>query len=136
MWNYIWVSITTGILFGVLDGVINANALAQRLYEAYKPIARTSVNALAGILIDLAYGFALAGLFLLLCRSLPGSSGWKKGLSFGLMLWFLRVLMSVLSQWMMYEIPGGTLGYTLLTGLAEMLLIGLFIGLTLRPTGA
>ena len=132
MWNYIWVSLVAGVLFGILDGVINANPLAQRLYEAYKSIARSSVNAVAGILIDLAYGFVMAGLFLLLYKSLPGAAGWTKGLSFGLITWFFRVLMSVASQWVMYRIPPAALAYTLLTGLAEMLLVGLFLGLTLR----
>ena len=133
MWNYIWVSLVGGVLFGVLDGVINANPLAQRLYEAYKPIARTSVNSVAGILIDLAYGFVMAGLFLLLYKSLPGAAGWTKGLSLGLIAWFFRVLMSVASQWLMYRIPPAALGYTLFTGFGEMLLVGLFLGLTLRP---
>ena len=133
MWNYIWVSVSAGVLFGILDGVINANPLAQRLYEAYKPIARSSVNAVAGILIDVAYGFVMAGLFLLLYKSLPGVAGWTKGLGFGLIAWFFRVLMSVASQWIMYRIPPAALAYTLLTGLGEMLLIGLFLGLTLRP---
>ena len=132
MWNYILVSLAGGLLFGILDGVINANPLAQRLYEAYKPIAKTSVNAVAGIAIDLVYVFVMAGLFLLLHKSLLGGAGWLKGLSFGLIAWFFRVLMSVASQWMMYRIPPAALAYTLLTGLAEMLLIGLFLGLTLR----
>lgn len=134
MWNYIWVSLASGVLFGALDGAINANPLAQRLYEAYKPIARTSINPIAGILIDLAYGFIMAGLFLLLYKSLPGAAGWTKGLSFGLIAWFFRVLMSVASQWIMYRIPPAALAYTLFTGLGEMLLVGLFLGLTLRPT--
>lgn len=136
MWNYIWVSVVTGILFGALDGLINANPLAQRLQEVYKPIARNSINAAAGVIIDLLYGFVLAGLFLLLHRSLPGDSGWLKGLSFAAIAWFFRVLMSVASQWMMYRVPQATLGYTLLTGLGEMLLLGLFLGLTLKPAGA
>jgi len=133
MWNYVVISIAGGVMFGVLDGLINANPLAQRLYEAYKPIARTSVNAFAGMVIDLAYGFIMAGLFLLLYRSLPGASGWIKGLSFGLIAWFFRVLMSVASQWMMYRLPPAALAYTLFTGLGEMLLIGIFFGLTLHP---
>ena len=132
MWNYVVVSLAAGILLGTLDGVINANRLAQRLYQAYKPIARSSVNALAGILIDLAYGFVLAALFLLLYRSLPGESGWTKGLSFGLIAWFLRVAMSVASQWVMYRIPPAALAYTLVTGLAEMLAVGLLLGIALR----
>ena len=57
MSGYVIVSVVGGILFGILDGVINANSLAQRLYAVYKPIARTSINPLAGIAIDLVYGF-------------------------------------------------------------------------------
>jgi hypothetical protein len=104
MTRYIIVSVVSGILFGTLDGIINANPLAQRLYEVYKPIARTSVNALAGIMIDLAYGFILAAMFLLLYKSLPGETGWIKGISFGLLVWFLRVVMGVASQWMMFNV--------------------------------
>ncbi len=52
MRRYVIVSLTSGILFGVLDAVINANPLAQRLYEFYRPIARASVNAPAGVVID------------------------------------------------------------------------------------
>jgi hypothetical protein len=45
----------------------------------------------AGILMDLAYGFALAGLFVLLFDSLPGTGGLIKGLSFAAVLWFRTV---------------------------------------------
>ena len=44
MGRYMLVSIVSGILFGVLDGLVNGNPLAQRLYEVYKPIARTSIS--------------------------------------------------------------------------------------------
>lgn len=135
MTSYILVSVISGILFGILDGLINANPLATRLYEAYKPIAKTSVNFVAGILIDLAYGFILAGLFWLLYPSLPGATGLLKGVSFALMVWFLRVGMSVASQWMMYKLPMKTLLYTLLAGLAEMLILGILYGLALHPAG-
>jgi hypothetical protein len=86
MIRYIIVSIVSGILFGILDGVTNANPLAQRLYEAYKPIAKTSINPVAGILIDLVYGFIMAGMFLLLYKSLPGETGLAKDLSFTLLV--------------------------------------------------
>ena len=75
MIRYIIVSVVSGILFSILDGVINANPLAQRLYAVYKPIARTSLNPTAGIVIDLVYGFVMAGVFLLLYHSLPGATG-------------------------------------------------------------
>ena len=133
MFNYVLFSVIGGILFGVMDGLINANPMATRLYEVYKPIAKPSLNFIAGIIIDLAYGFILAGLFLMLYQSLPGASGLFKGLCFGLMTWFLRVAMSVASQWMMYKVPTKTLLYTLFAGLAEMLVLGILFGLTLHP---
>jgi hypothetical protein len=131
MTNYIIISIIGGILFGILDGLINANPIANKLYEVYKSIAKTPINFMAGMIIDLAYGFILAALFLLLFQSLPGEIGLVKGVSFGLLVWFFRVVMSVASQWMMYKIPLKALGYTLMAGLGEMLILGVLYGLTL-----
>ncbi len=133
MIRYFIVSTISGILFGVMDGLINANPFAQRLYSVYEPIAKKTINVPVGIVIDLVYGFLMAGIFLLLYKSLPGNSGALKGLSFGLMVWFFRVAMQVASQWMMFNIPTGTLVYTLCLGLIEMLVLGLFYGLTLKP---
>jgi Family of unknown function (DUF6789) len=131
--GYIIVSIVSGILFAILDGLINANPVGARLLEAYKPIARTSINFVAGIIIDLAFGFILAALFWLLYASLPGEAGIVKGLSFGLIVWFLRVVMNVASQWMMYQVPLKTLLYTLFAQLGEMFILGILYGLILHP---
>jgi hypothetical protein len=132
MIGYIICSVVSGILFGILDGVINANPLARRLYEVYKPIARTSVNPLAGIVIDLVYGFVMAGVFLLLYKSLPGETGLVKGVSFAFLAWFLRVVMYAAAQWVMFNVPVEALLYSLVTGLGEMLILGVFYGLTLK----
>ena len=133
MIGYVLVSIISGILFGVLDGVINANPLAQRLYQAYQPIARASINPLAGILIDLVYVFVLAAVFLLLHKSLPGETGLVKGISFAVLVWFFRVVMYTASQWVMFKVPSEALLYSLVTGLGEMLVLGVLYGLTLKP---
>jgi hypothetical protein len=133
MIRYIVVSVVGGILFGVLDGVINANPLAQRLYKVYQPIAKPSIDPLAGILIDLVYGFVMAGVFLLLYKSLPGQTGLVKGMSFACLVWFFRVVMYVASQWVMFNVPGAALLYSLVTGLGEMLILGVLYGLTLKP---
>jgi len=133
MLRYILVSLGSGLLFGVLDALLNANPLAAKLFAVYKPIARSSVNPLAGMAIDIAYGFIMAGIFLLLYQSLPGGSGIVKGLSFGLIAWFFRVVMQAASSWVMFEVPLQTIGYSLVAGLFEMLLIGLLYGLTLKP---
>jgi len=134
MVRYIIVSIISGFIFGALDGLINANPLAQRLYRIYQPVAKTSVNVPAGIVIDLVYGFVMAGTFLLLYQSLPGASGLVKGISFAIFLWFFRVLMSTATQWMTLNIPMQALIYTAVTGLLEMLVICIFYGLTLQPS--
>jgi hypothetical protein len=133
MTSYLIVSVISGVLFGVMDGLINANPLANRLFEVYKPIARTSINFVAGILIDLVYGFILAALFMLLYPSLPGADGLVKGVSFAVIVWFLRVVMSAASQWMMYRVPVKAVLYSLLAGLAEMLVLGILYGLALPP---
>ena len=133
MTNYVIVSVVSGILFGVLDALINANPMAQRLNEVYKPIAKTSINPVAGIAIDLVYGFVMAGMFLLLYQSLPGEAGIVKGISFAFMVWFFRVLMYVATQWMMFNVPVVTLIYMLISGLGEMLILGILYGLTLKP---
>ena len=134
MVRYIIVSIVSGILFGVLDGVIHANPLAQRLYEIYKPIARTSINPLAGIVIDLVYGCIMAGVFLLLYQSLPGETGLLKGVSFAFLVWFFRVVMYTASQWVMFNVTMEALLYSLVAGLGEMLILSVLYGLTLKPT--
>jgi hypothetical protein len=133
MVRYSIVSITSGILFAIMDGVINANPLAQRLYQVYKPIAKTSINPFAGMVIDLVYGFAIAGIFLLLYKGLPGETGLLKGISFGILVWFFRVVMSTASQWVMFNVPNVALLYSIVTGLGEMLILGVLYGLTLKP---
>jgi hypothetical protein len=131
--KYIIVSIISGILFGMMDGIINANPLARRLYAVYKPIARTSINVLAGVVIDLLNGFVMAGVFLLLYKSLPGDAGIIKGISIALMVWFFRVVMSAFSQGMMFIIPVRSLLYSVTAGLGEMLVLGILYGLSLHP---
>ncbi len=134
MLRYVIVSIVSGLLFGVLDGVLNANPLARRLLDFYEPLAKSSVNVAAGVTIDLVYGFVLAGMFMVLSPCLPGSGGLVKGLCFGAGLWFLRVVMSAASSWMMLRIPAATIAYTVAAGLVEMLALGLVYGLALTPT--
>jgi hypothetical protein len=131
MGRYIVVSIGSGLLLALLDGVLNGNPLAVRLKEVYKPIARTSINMVAGIIIDLIYGFILAGMFIHLFHCLPGQTGLVKGLSFAAGLWFLRVIMNAASEWMIFNVPLKTIFYSVAAGLLEMLALGVLYALTL-----
>ncbi len=131
MLRYIVIGLVSGLLFGILDGLFNSNPLARSLFDVYQPIARTSINVVAGVIIDLVYGFVLAGMFMLLSGALPGSGGLAKGLSFAIGLWFVRVVMGAASTWVMFRVPGGTIAYIIVTGLLEMLALGILYGITL-----
>ncbi len=126
MITYLIVGLASGIIFVLLDFVLNVNPIAQRLNAPYRPIARKAMPLAAAIVIDLLFGFAMAGVFLLLRPALPGGRVLGAGISFGLLVWFFRVLMSGLSQWVMFDIPLTTLLYSIVAGLVEMLALGLF----------
>ncbi len=127
MLRQIVVGLVAGIVFLVLDGVLNANPLAQRLYAAYQPILRPGANALAGSVVDLAYGLVLVWLFSTLWTSLPGATSLTKALSFGLMVWFLRVCMRVAGEWVMTVVPVPVHAYTLAAGLVQALVVAAII---------
>jgi hypothetical protein len=125
-------ALTTGILFGAMDGLVNGNPWAVKLLECYKPIARTEINVSAGILIDFFYGFAIAGFYYFLLPVLPAGNPFIKGIIFGIGIWFFRVLMHVASSWVMFNIPVRTLIYLLISGLIEMMLLGMVNGLIIK----
>lgn len=131
MLRRIVVCLIAGAAFLILDGLVNANPLAQRLYAAYEPIARPSVSAAAGSAVDLVYGVILVALFLTLRPSLPGRTSMTKSLAFGVMVWFLRVVMRVAGEWVTTTVPAVTHAYTLVAGLVQVLLLVTIIGLLL-----
>ena len=135
MGTYILVSVGSGLLLAVLDAVFNANPYAQRLYSAYGPIARKSIPIVRGILIDIAFGFLLAGFYLILYRAMPVRPGIPRSIAFGFIVWVLRSLMNTLSHWTMFDIPARTHLYALGAGLFQSLAVALFYGLTLSPVG-
>ena len=132
MLNILLASLATGVLFGAMDAGINANPYARRLNAVYEPVAKTEINAVAGSLIDLVYGVVIVLVFVQLAPALPGETGLAKGLTLGAGMWFFRVVMSVATSWMTHRVPLALLVYQLLTGLAEMLVLGAAVGLLVR----
>lgn len=132
MLRYFVVSISSGLILGFLDGLINANPYAQKLFEVYKPIAKSSVNIVLGFGIDILYGFVMTGLFFLLYKSLPGQTAILKGLSYGLIVAFFSVVMHVFSQLVMFKVSANALIYMFLTGLLEILIVSIYISATLK----
>lgn len=136
MLRQIVVGFVAGVAFLVLDGLLNANPVARQAYAVYRPIARSSVDAVAGSVVDLAYGLILVALFMTLRHCLPGSTSLTKGLSFGVMVWFLRVVMRVAGEWVMTMVPLSTHVYSLAAGLVQMLLVAGAIALLLPAAPA
>ncbi|MBN2353485.1 MAG: hypothetical protein JXD23_13010 [Spirochaetales bacterium] len=131
MVKYFITGIGGGVALAILDGLVNANPLAVRLLAVYKPIARQSVNFIAGTAVDLAYGLILAALFIFLKPAYPSPSGLVNGLLFGAGAWFLRTAMSAVSQWIMFRISFAAVAYLAVAGLAAMLAFGTLFGLIL-----
>lgn len=125
------VGLSAGLIFAAADALLNANPLAVRLYELYRPIARESVNAPLGLAFDLISGLVMAILFVFLA---PGLAGGRlmRGIEFGLIAWFFRVAMQAASQVVMFRISGAAVAYELSSGLAEMVALGMFYGALLK----
>lgn len=127
-----WVGLLAGMVLAGLDALINVNPLAQRYYAAYRPIMRQSVNAGLGVSLDIVFGLIMGILFMALTPALP--AGWiSRGLAFGLIAWFFRTAMGAASHAVIFEVPIEAPLYTLATGLAEMLVLGLIYGALLKP---
>ena len=73
---------------GMLGGLIGARLFGL---PAAQPAGIESKMA-AGLIFELINGFALAAIYAVVFACLPGA-GWIKGLSFGLLVWVLRVVM-------------------------------------------
>jgi hypothetical protein len=83
-------------------------------------------KARLGLIFELINGFILALIYALLHASLPGR-GWVKGISYGLIVWGLRVVMWAFSTYMMTDMSPILIGINVVTGLVEVLILGVAI---------
>jgi hypothetical protein len=123
---FLFVGLGGGLIFLLLDFLLNVNPLARRLSQPYAPIARAQLPIVPAAAIDLLLGVAMAGVFLLIRPAFPGGTVLGLGIAFGLLAWFFRVLMGALSQWVMFVIPVRTHLYSVAAGLLEMVILGIF----------
>ena len=128
--RFLFVGVGGGLLFAVLDGLLNGNPLAGRVLAYLKPIARERIRIAAGVALDLLWGFAMAAIYLLVRSSLPGHA-LVKGICYGALAWFFRVAMGAAGESVILRVPGSATVYRLVTGAAEMLALGVFYGLVL-----
>jgi len=79
-----------------------------------------------GLIFELINGFMLAVIYAVIHPNLPGQ-GWKKGISYGLIVWGLRVVMGAFSTYMMTDMSPILIAITVVTGLIEVLILGIVI---------
>jgi hypothetical protein len=84
-----------------------------------------------GLIFELTNGFMLAVIYAVLHPSLPGR-GWKKGISYGFLVWGLRVVMGAFSTYMMTDMSPILIAITVVTGLIEVLILGIAIAVIYR----
>jgi hypothetical protein len=121
--------IVASVLFLVLDaalgmagGVIGAQVFGLPVEQPSGFEAKIKL----GLLFELVNGFMLAVIYAVIHPSLPGQ-GWKKGISYGLIVWGLRVVMWAFSTYMMTDMASLLIVINVVTGLIEVLILSLVI---------
>lgn len=126
--------IVASVLFLVLDAVLGmAGGFvgAQVFGLPFEQPPGIENKMMISPVFELINGFMLAVIYALIHPSLPGR-GWKKGFSYGFMVWGLRVVMWAFSTYMMTDLSPISIAVTVVTGLIEVLILGVVIAAIYR----
>jgi hypothetical protein len=121
--------VVAAVLFLVLDmvfGMAGGWIVAQISGQPIGQPAGIEAKVGLGLLFELINGFILAAIYAVIHPCLPGR-GWVKGLSYGFLVWALRVVMWAFSTYMMTELSPLLIVVTVVTGLIEVLVLGVAI---------
>jgi hypothetical protein len=121
--------IVASVLFLVLDAVLGmAGGFvgAQVFGLPFEQPSGIEAKMKFGLIFELINGFMLAVIYAVIHPSLPGR-GWKKGISYGLLVWGLRVVMGAFSTHMMTDMSPILIAITVVTGLFEVLILCIVI---------
>jgi hypothetical protein len=127
--------IVASVLFLVLDMLLGAagGAIAAQVFGVpFNQPPGIQAKIIFGLVFELINGFMLALIYALIHPSLPGQ-GWKKGIIYGLIVWGLRVVMWAFSTFMMTDMPPALIAITVVTGLIEVLILGVVIAAIYQP---
>jgi hypothetical protein len=121
--------IAASVLFLVLDAVLGmAGGFigAQVFGLPFEQPPGIEDKMMIAPVFELINGFMLAVIYAVIHPSLPGR-GWKKGISYGLIVWGLRVVMWAFSTYMMTDMAPVLIVINVVTGLIEVLILGIVI---------
>jgi hypothetical protein len=126
--------IVASVLFFVLDMVLGSAGGfigAQVFGLPFEQPPGIEAKIKFGLFFELINGFMLTLTYAVIHPSLPGQ-GWKKGISYGLIVWGLRVVMWAFSTYMMTDMSPTLIAITVVTGLIEVLILGIIIAAIYR----
>jgi hypothetical protein len=132
--RFILTWLVISIMFLLLDmlfGVIGGQITAAITNEAVAQPADMETKILWGILFEVINAFILVLIFSFIYRCLPGK-GWSKGISYGFIIWGLRVLMWAFTNFIMLDISPVLLSVTVILGLFEVIILGVIIAVLYR----
>jgi hypothetical protein len=126
--------IVASVLFLVLDmGLGTAGGLigAQVFGLPVEQPPGFEAKVKFGLIFELINGFMLAVIYAVIYPSLPGR-GWKKGVSYGLLVWGLRVVMGAFSTYIVTDTHPISIAITVVTGLIEVMILCIVIAAIYR----
>ena len=117
------------MVFGSLGGIITASITGTPV------LAPQGIESkiFAGLLFEVINGFILVLIYKLIHTSLPGTA-LVKGISYGLIVWALRVLMWAFSTFMMFDVSAVMIVVTAALGLVEVLILCTVIALIYKES--
>jgi len=106
------------VLFGTLGGYLTANITGTPIQGS----GGIESKIFTGFLFEVINSFILVLVYTIIHPSIPGI-GLVKGISYGFIVWALRVLMWAFSTYMMFEVSSVLLAITTILGLIEILIL-------------
>ena len=134
--RFIIACLVTGILFLVLDilfGVLGGHLTAAISGSQVPSPSGIESKMTAGFVFEVINAFILVLVFSVIKGSLPGQ-GWVKGVSYGLIVWALRVVMWAFSSYMIFDAHPTLLVVTAVFGLAEVLILCIVIAIIYKDS--
>ena len=121
--------IVASVLFLVLDAVLGTAGgfIGSQVFGLpFEQPPGMEAKMKFGLIFELINGFMLAVIYAVIHPSLPGR-GWKKGISYGLLVWGLRVVMGAFSTYMMTDMPPILIAINVIMGLIEVMILCIVI---------
>jgi hypothetical protein len=121
--RFVIAGIVTSVLFLVLDAVfgVAGGVIGESVFGLSAGQPDESKMMISPI-FELINGFMLVAVYAVIYDGLPGE-GWRKGISYGLIVWGLRVVMWAFSTYIMTDMSPILIGITVATGLVEVLIL-------------